>query len=184
MSRPAWNRAEMLPGMKFGRLTIVNEIEKNRYGRRRFLCLCDCGNEHHVASSELRSGNTKSCGCLHNELIAKRNRSHGKSQSGTYTSWRAMHDRCANKNSERYAEYGGRGITVCEQWKQFETFLSDMGERPPGKKKEYSLDRIDNDGNYEPKNCRWATNSQQNLNKGNTRRERCVCDIGLDSYLY
>ncbi len=146
-------------GKKYGRWTILE------YRGKDFLCRCDCGTTRLVKSYDIRTGYTKSCGCYDLELKRKRKLIHGMSESLTYNSWRAMIDRTTNPKSTHFNRYGGRGIRVCERWLSFENFLVDMGERPPGR---YSIDRINNNGNYEPSNCRWATDSQQQLN-------RCEC---------
>lgn len=152
-------------GKRFGRLTVIREIEKARCGHKRYLCQCDCGNLSQPLGIGLRSGNTKSCGCLQREVAATSNTKHGNStrsvRSTEHRIWTSMRKRCQNKNDESFPRYGGRGIRVCERWQKFEDFLADMGRRPPGT----SLDRIDNNGNYEPKNCRWAPLTVQARNQ-------------------
>lgn len=157
-------------GDKYGRLSIVKEVEKyisiNGYKSRQFLCSCECGNTTTVVLKDLRKGTTKSCGCYKKEInaeqISKLRRTHGKYLHPLYHTWEGMKTRCYNKNCPKYEYYGGRGIKVCDRWIQsFDNFLLDMGERPLG----MSIDRINNDGNYEPSNCRWATMSQQRINQ-------------------
>lgn len=145
-------------GQKFGRLTVIADGD---HGYRH--CLCECGNKTYPSFSSLRSGRVKSCGCWREE----RKITHGMSRTATYYSWRGILKRCCDENHDQYANYGGRGIRVCERWLKFENFFADMGEKPTGK----SLDRYpDYNGNYEPGNCRWATQTQQIRNKRNTTR--------------
>ncbi len=153
-----------LVGQRFERLTVVSLAEK-RDGRPRWACRCDCGTEVVVAGNHLKSGATRSCGCLQRELTAQRSTTHGKSRTRTYRIWDLMHSRCSNPKNLRFKQYGGRGITVCERWSNFEGFLADMGECPDG----YSIDRIDPNGNYEPVNCRWATEATQQNNRTSNR---------------
>lgn len=145
-----------LTGMKFGELTVLSKKEGFDPVGAKWNCLCDCGNHTTVNSLKLRTGHTKSCGCLRTKT--KSTLTHGLSnKSRTYRSWKEMRQRCTNKNSGKWKWYGGRGITFCDRWNSYELFLADMGERPDGK----TLDRIDSDGNYEPSNCRWASAKQQ-----------------------
>lgn len=154
-----------LCGQRFGRLHVCHRASQSDRGRAVWVCFCDCGRSVHVAGHKLRSGHTQSCGCLqteHSTRMGRSNRVHGHGSPGrhtpTYESWCAMRRRCNNHNAWEYGRYGGRGIDVCNRWDSFEKFLTDMGERPEGT----TLDRYpDNDGNYEPGNCRWATPKQQ-----------------------
>lgn len=150
-----------LTGQRFNRLVAINKIDRAKDGQIIWQCLCDCGELTKVVSSRLRNGRIKSCGCLQRERAREANISHGKCYSRSYSIWKGMLTRCNNPNHEFYIDYGGRGIKVCEEWKIFENFLLDMGEPPEG----LTIDRIDVNGNYEPGNCRWATWSEQNLNK-------------------
>lgn len=156
-----------LTGQKFGLLTVLAEADAQICGKhriRRYACLCDCGNTKTATQNNLRRGGTRSCGCLRKMLGGPRTK-HGHSAHGrvttTYNIWCAMIKRCTKPNRKDYKYYGGRGITVCERWRVYENFLADMGERPKG----LSIDRINNDGNYEPNNCRWATREEQRANQ-------------------
>ncbi len=153
-----------LVGQRFERLTVVSLAEM-RNGRPRWACRCDCGADVVVAGNHLKSGATRSCGCLQRELMAERSTSHGKSGSRTYTIWVRMRDRCNNPKNLRFSQYGGRGIKVCDRWQSFDNFLADMGECPDG----MSIDRVDANGNYEPGNCRWATEKTQQNNRTTNR---------------
>lgn len=161
-------------GDRFGRLVILSR-EENRGSSARWLVRCDCGKEKTIWQQQITGGNrrfTKSCGCLALELNKTRNLKHGACRSGQVTAlygiWVAMRGRCRNPNAAGYATHGGRGISVCKQWESFEQFAEDVGIRPSSL---HSLDRINNDGNYEPGNVRWATEAQQ---QRNTRRNRFV----------
>lgn len=173
-----------LVGQRFGRL-FVSARGPNKGTKATWQCACDCGQPSRFAltTHDLRSGKTRSCGCLRAEMMraegGKRLYKHGQAGSHvggsapptrTYRSWLAMHRRCRNPEKIYYA---GRGITVCERWSSFENFLADMGERPERK----TLDRINVDGNYEPSNCRWATAKEQaeNRRKPVRRQERESC---------
>lgn len=152
---------------KFGRLTALHIDGKNHRRKIMWKCLCDCGNIKTITGEYLRSGRTRSCGCLQKETklknINKRNVKHGMYLTPEYKSWIAMKERCLNKNNNHYKDYGGRNIKICKEWKNsFETFYKDIGKKPS---KDHSLDRIDVFGNYEPSNCRWATRSQQIRNR-------------------
>lgn len=153
-----------LVGQRFGRLTVVS-LGDAPTGRRprRWVCSCDCGTRLEVTTQGLRGG-TKSCGCLRVEALLSHRLRHGESnKSPEYWSWRAMISRCTKKNDIAWPRYGGRGIVVCERWRNsYEAFLSDMGRRPTPS---HSLDRIDNSLGYWKANCRWATPKQQANNR-------------------
>lgn len=137
-----------LTGQQFGRLTVVEYV-----GSSKWACQCECGGDAWVASADLRNGHTTSCGCVQRQRAAQAQSTHGMSRSPTYESWCKMVSRCTNQNSRQYKWYGGKGVTVHAPWREsFAQFLSDMGERPG---KEYELDRLDPNGNYEPGNCQW-----------------------------
>lgn len=153
-------KREDLTGRVFGRLTVIeySHTHKQRSGKQAAVwdCRCECGKNVSVMASNLKRGNTQSCGCLHRQQTTR----HGKASTRLYRVWCSMLQRCSNPNNSRYADYGARGIKVCERWHDFKNFLADIGERPVGA----SLDRIDNDGNYEPGNVRLATTAEQMRN--------------------
>ena len=137
-----------------------------RDGRLFWPCRCACGTERLVYASSLRSGASKSCGCLSREVTGERATTHGESGDPQYVAWTQMKARCHRPSSEKFAIYGGRGITVCDRWREsYAAFLEDMGPRPEG----HSIDRIDVNGNYEPGNCRWATPREQGANLRKSR---------------
>jgi hypothetical protein len=163
MGRRAYS--EDLIGQTFGRLSVAGVAPYNGHSKR-WICVCDCGAVKYIATEKLASGHTKSCGCLRREAIAEFNKSkktHGQSGTAYYAVWNTMIARCERPRHISYPQYGGRGIRVCQRWREsFEAFAADMGERPDG----YEIDRRNNDGNYEPGNCRWVPQ------KANTRNRR------------
>lgn len=158
---------EIEQGARFHRWIVINEVSTSS-GRRRLFCRCDCGIEKVVALHHLKAGASKSCGCLTSDssrIRAKAQAIHGLYKSPTYRSWAAMKYRCQSLNPASSHRYRGRGITVCDRWQDFKNFLADMGKRPEGT----TLDRINNDGHYDPDNCRWATVEVQSKNRQHRR---------------
>lgn len=153
-------------GDRYGGLVVVATAEANRHGHARFVCRCDCGVVVTVTANAIRRGHTLSCGCRRREA-AKKRATHGMSSSREFAIWAGMIARCRNPHMTSYADYGGRGVSVCDRWLSFAAFFEDMGPRPGPK---HSVDRINPDGNYEPQNCRWATPLEQATNRRRTRR--------------
>ena len=159
-----------LTGQRFGRLTVIKR-EENRNKLPVWLCKCDCGTEIRVLGCNLRTNHTRSCGCVRKEITAERSIKHGMSRNRLFNVWSTMRQRCANPNNRKYKDYGGRGIMVCQEWRDsFQAFYDYVSLLPHFDEKGYSLDRIDNDGNYEPDNVRWASDEEQ----ANNRRRRKI----------
>lgn len=166
-----------ISGQVFGNWTILKHI-KNVRGGAVYECVCACGCVKEIHRCNLVSGKTKSCGCAKPDFISSSRKTHGHSRgrsrkaSKVYNTWSSMITRCTNENSHAYSRYGGRGIIVCERWKVFENFLFDMGEPEPWQ----SIDRIDNNGNYEPGNCRWADSKTQARNNSKTKLNASIVE--------
>jgi hypothetical protein len=167
-------KAIELTGQRFGRLIVINQnIQRTLAGAVRWDCVCDCGEKTTVIGSSLIRCSTTSCGCYQKEIrkviskeaVRTANTTHGMRDSLEYNSWHSMIQRCTNTNDSSYKDYGGRGIQVCERWlNSFEVFYEDMGPRPSP---DHTLDRRENDGNYEKNNCKWSTRKEQVCNRRN-----------------
>jgi hypothetical protein len=156
-----------ITGLRFGRLTAVRPHSRNQYKRWDWEYRCDCGGSIVRDGGSVTSGNVRSCGCLRREVASAKAATHRRTGTPIHRTWAHMLRRCRSPDEAMWHRYGGRGIKVCERWNSFENFLADVGERPS---QEYSLDRINNDGNYEPGNVRWATALTQQNNKERNRK--------------
>lgn len=172
-----------ITGEKYNKLTALREAGRNTSGKIQWECECECGNIIVAVASHLRSGNTKSCGCLQREKARKRFLSHGDAKTPFYKVWNNIMSRCHNENSVNYAYYGGRGIAVCERWHTYENFKEDMLESYLKHKEENhntSLERIDVDKGYSPCNCKWVTMTEQGSNR---RRNKMITFNGVTKTL-
>jgi hypothetical protein len=159
-----FHHSKIISDKKYGRLTAIGFSHYSKTQKAQWKFRCDCGQEIIADAYNVRTGHTRSCGCLRHEqarTLSKANIIHGLADTREYWAWRQMLRRCSDPRDNRYFLYGARGITVCKRWHTFQNFIADMGRRPPG----MTLDRIDSDGNYEPQNCRWATPKQQAANR-------------------
>jgi hypothetical protein len=163
-----------LTDQRFGQLKVI-ERARNKGKDSAWRCRCDCGKEIEVRSFSLKNGDNQGCGCLQRKRVGEANTKHGGTKTRLYRIWEGMHTRCNNPNRKRYPAYGGRGITVCQEWRDFATFRD--WALTNGYQDDLTIDRKDNDGNYEPGNCRWATQVEQQNNRRNNRkgmREKCL----------
>lgn len=154
---------EDLAGKIFGHWTVIKRAENNKHGSAQWLCRCECGKERVVRAQGLKNGSSKSCGCHKNDY----NRTHGGKGTRLYECWRHMRYRCENPKNQAYGDYGGRGISVCKDWHDFEKFK--QWALANGYEDSLTIDRIDVDGDYEPNNCRWVGSKVQMNNRRNTR---------------
>lgn len=161
-----------LTGQRYGKLVVLEYAGRNVTGRPLWKCKCDCGNIHYSSTIDLRHGDTISCGCHKAKMVSEINKKHGCSKDVLYKRWKEMRGRCNNPHNAIYYRYGGRGIKVCKEWddldngfEQFKKWAEENGYSP-----ELSIDRIDNNGNYEPSNCRWTDNTTQIRNRSITRK--------------
>lgn len=156
-----------ITGERFGRLVALHPTSQRRSGKVMWLCQCDCGNTTLATSNSLKTGNTRSCGCLYRETIARRK--HGMTGTRIYRIWKAMRSRCLNVNHKNYKQYGGRGINICDEWLDDDGFQNFYEwSMKHGYADNLTIDRIDVNGDYTPNNCRWITQHEQTRNKRNT----------------
>ncbi len=191
---PISSRTKDKTGHRIGRLVVLGPIGRRTRGRIMWLCLCDCGNTSVLETGSITKGKIKSCGCLMRELAVKRNTKHGLRNTKIYRVWRGIKDRCLNSDNSTYQKYYGvRGISICDEWRDsFECFRDHVMELSHYGEDGYSIDRIDNDGDYEPGNVQWATRVEQGRNRRSNRlltfdgRTQCVAEwaeeLGISRY--
>ena len=158
------SKRQDITGQKFGMLTALRYDSSDNQGRAKWLCECDCGSQLVVTASNMKGGKTVSCGCHGGSILGAMSLTHGMSQTSEYRTWRSMKQRCTNPKHPYWGIYGGRGISVCDEWmSSFESFYDDMGPKPTPT---HQIDRIDNEKGYFPLNCRWSTPKENSQNRG------------------
>lgn len=166
-------KAQNLVGKKFGRLTVIERAENGKHGDSRWLCLCECGNSKVILGSHLKRGKIRSCGCFQKEFLEKCRTKHGKRHTKLYGIWAGIKRRCYNKNEKTYKHYGGRGIKMCDEWlnnfEEFYKWAMENGYSDKANKYQCTIDRINNNDDYKPSNCRWVDQKKQNSNKRTNR---------------
>ena len=167
-------KAKELTGQRFGRLTVIHRKGTTSYGTAAWLCQCDCGNRCVISGASLRRGDSNSCGCLRDEIVSKTQATHRKTKTRLYNVWTHIIQRCYNPKHTAYKRYGGRGITVCDEWRSnfsnFYEWAIATGYDEHAAFHQCTIDRIDNDRGYSPDNCRWVDAKTQNNNKSNCRK--------------
>lgn len=164
-----------LTGQEYGRLTVLEYAGKTKDNKALWLCECECGNRKKIIGKDIRTGHTRSCGCLQRETAAQAQTIHGHRYERLHNIWAEMIQRCSNSNNANYKNWGGRGITVCSEWREsyeaFRTWALANGYNETAPRGQCTIDRIDNNGNYEPSNCRWVDMKVQRHNRRDTVSE-------------
>ncbi len=165
-----------LAGIRFGRITVISIIGRNKFKKLEWLCQCDCGNTFSALGNDLRTGRTISCGCYKKEMLIRHNTKHDSCSNRLYGVWKSMKQRCTNPNCKDYKNYGNRGICVCDEWfhdfNAFRNWAYSHGYDETAPQYQCTIDRIDPDGNYCPDNCRWVDMKEQRNNQRNSKARR------------